>query len=164
MLTFLVLVPFVYLIAGCLYGAAAVARRAYLSAQFSKLSQEEQDGWRDTAANRRFSGGQVTSLVVSALFFLSVVTALLGYIGRVSVGDLAGWALVGLMLLPPFIVGFQARAVWKRDRAFLEEAGLRGNVGWMRAYYAVLIPTWLSGVIGSYIVSFLAFTNILFLY
>lgn len=160
MLTFLVLVPFVYLIAGCLYGTAAVARRVYLSAQFSKLSQGEQDEWRDTAANRRFSGRQVTSLVASALFFLSALTALLGYIGSVNVSGLGGWALVGLMLLPPFIVGFQARAVWKRENAFLEEAGLRGNATWVRAYYAVLIPTWLFGVIGSYVVSFLAFTNL----
>lgn len=160
MLTFLVLVPFVYLIAGCLYGTAAVARRAYLSAQFSKLSQEERAEWQDTAASRRLSGVQVASLVVSALFFLSAATALLGYAGNFGLGNNFGFSLIGLVLLPPFIVGFQARAVWKRDNAFLEEAGLRGNTGWMRAYYAVLIPTWLFGVIGSYVVSFLAFTNI----
>jgi len=160
MLTFLVLVPFVYLIAGCIYGTAAVARRAYLSAQFSKLSQEEQNEWRDTAVNRRFSGLQGVSLLVSVLFFLSALTALLGYIGSVNVSGLEDWALVGLMLLPPFIVGSQARAVWKRENAFLEEAGLRGNAGWMRTYYAVLIPTWLLGVIGSYVLSLLVFTNL----
>lgn len=152
-LILLVIFFIAYLAAGCLYGTAVVVRRAYLSIQFSKLGQEEKDGWRDKAANLRLSGRQRASIVLSVLFLLSMLvgfffdSAIPRYQNTGAWDYLHGIANICLTLLPPFIIGVQAHAVWKRKDAFLEEAGVRGNVGWMRAYYAVLISTWLFAVI-----------------
>lgn len=142
-----------YLTAGCLYGTAVVVRRAYLSIQFSKLGQEEKDGWLDKAANLRLSGRQRASIILSVLFLLSMLfvfvfdSVIPKYQDTGAWGYLYAIANICLALLPPFIIGVQARAVWKRKDAFLEEAGVRGNAGWMRAYYAVLISTWLFAVV-----------------
>ncbi len=152
-LIFLTILFIVYLTAGSLYVTAVVVRRAYLSIQFSKLGQEEKKDWRDKAADLRLSGRQRASIVLSILFLLSMLvgsvfdSSTLRYQNLGAWDNLHGIANICLTLLPPFIIGFQARAVWKRDGAFLEEAGVRGNVGWMRAYYAVLISTWLFTVI-----------------
>lgn len=147
-------VPFLYIIAGCTYGVAAVIRRAYLSRQFSRLTIEEQNAWRDSAALRPLAGVQIASAIFSILLLLSALFALLGSTSAANAGDLAGHSLTGLILLPPFVVGFQAAGVWRRKSAFLEEAGLRGGNGAMRFYYAVLIVTWTVGVAGSYVLGF----------
>lgn len=147
-------VPFLYIIAGCTYGVAAVIRRAYLSRQFSRLTIEEQNAWRDSAALRPLAGVQIASAIFSILLLLSALFALLGSTSAANAGDLAGHSLTGLILLPPFVVGFQAAGVWRRKSAFLEEAGLRGGNGAMRFYYTVLIATWVVGIVGSYILGF----------
>lgn len=147
-------VPFLYIIAGCTYGAAAVIRRAYLSRQFSRLTIEEQNAWRDSVALRPLGGVQIASAIFSILLLLSALFALFGFTSAANVGDLAGYSLTGLILLPPFVVGFQAAGVWRRKSAFLEEAGLRGGNVAMRFYYAVLVVTWTVGVAGSYVLGF----------
>lgn len=154
MLALLWFLPFLYIIAGCAYGSAAIIRRAYLSRQFSLLTVEEQNAWRDSAALRPLSGVQVASAIFSILLLLSALFALLGFTSTANVGNLAGYSLMGLVFLPPFVVGFQAAGVWRRKSAFLEEAGLRGGNGAMRFYYAVLIATWAVGVAGSYVLGF----------
>lgn len=156
---FLWFIPFLYIIAGCTYGTAAVVRRIYLSRQFSRLTVEEQDAWRDTAAMRPLGGIQVTSAIFSILLLLSALIAYLGLAGLSGIGDLSGYALLGLVFLPPFVVGFQVPDVWRRKTVFLEEAGLRGGNGAMHFYYVVLITTWAVGVIGSYILGFLSLTT-----
>ena len=166
-MSILLFVPFFYIIAGCTYGTAAVIRRAYLSRQFSRLTVEEQNAWRDLAALRPLGGVRAASAIFSILLLLSALIAFLGFIGVetlagyslmdlgfAGVGDLAGYSLIGLVLLPPFVVGFQAAGVWRRKSAFLEEAGLRSGNGAMRFYYAVLIATWAVGVAGSYALGF----------
>lgn len=155
-------IPFLYIIAGCTYGTAAVVRRIYLSRQFSRLTVEEQEAWRDAAAMRPLDGIQVTSAIFSILLLLSALLAYLSLAelpGTPEFGDLGGYALLGLVFLPPFVVGFQVPDVWRRKTVFLEEAGLRGGNGAMRFYYVVLIATWAVGVIGSYILGFLSLTT-----
>lgn len=162
MFAFLWFVPFLYIIAGCTYGTAAVVRRIYLSRQFSRLTIEEQDAWRDTAAIRPLGGIQVTSAIFSILLLLSALVAYLslaGLSGVSGIGNLSGYALLGLVSLPPFVVGFQAAGVWRRKTVFLEEAGLRDGNGAMRFYYVVLITTWTVGIIGSYILGFLSLST-----
>lgn len=153
------ILPYLYILAGCLYGGAAVIRRIYLSRQFSRLPVEEQNAWRDNAAWRALSGRQSASLVFSILFLLSVAVAALGLTSVWGISGSDTFALFALLLLPPFIVGFQATGIWTRVGVFPEEAGVRGGNGAMRFYYVVLITTWAVGVIGSYILGFLSLTT-----
>ncbi len=154
MLIMLVVVLVVaYTLGGCVYGTAAVVRRIRFSAQFSKLSEAEKQGWRAAVAERGLNGSQVSSLVVSVFFLLSALVAWTGFTDF-SGGGLALLGLLGLLVLPPLVVGFQARGIWKREYAFAEEAGLRARTAAMKGYYAVLIVTWLIGIIGSYIIAY----------
>lgn len=158
-ISLLLLVPLFYAAVGSIYGTAAVIRRIYLSRQFSRLTVEEQNAWREVASTRQLSGVQITSTVVSVGLLLSALLSFLSLAGALGAYGMAGYVILGLVLLPPFVVGFQVTSVWPRKSVFLQEAGLRGGNTAMRFYYAVLIATWTIGVLGSYILGFFSFAT-----
>lgn len=125
---------------GCTYGVAAIARRGYLRAEFSRLPDTE-----IPEAPSRLSARQWASLIASAAFLLSALLLLLG--------PLAAAGMLALVFLPPFVVGFQARAVWSRTSAHAEDTMLRAKNRAAQVYYAFLIPTWVIGVVGSYVLA-----------
>lgn len=150
MLYALIFLPYLYVFAACTYGVAAIIRRLYLRGQFSTLSPGRKAEWISVHASQELGARQIAALVFSVIFLVSSL-ALYIQLSFPSGTGLGLFALVGLTITPPFIVGFQWRSVWNIRRVFIEEAMLRGKNMAARWYYGVLIATWAVGVVGSYL-------------
>lgn len=153
----IVILPFIYIFAGCTYGVAAVIRRIYLRAEYTRLPAGERDAII-TAAPKGLSVRQGVSLSVSLVFLVSgLYTSFWLFTGNVDNGQFG--AMLALVVLTPFLVGLQAVAVWKRDASYSEDAQLSAKNIAARLYYTVLIATWAFGIVGSYVVSFTLLTS-----
>lgn len=158
MASILVFLPFIYLFLGCTYGVAAVIRRIYLRSEFTQLPAEE----RDTLASEAPSGLtplQGMSALTSSLFLAAGLYATLPLLLTGDMDNAGMGALLTLVVITPFLVGFQARGVWSRAASYSEDAQLSTGSVAPRLYYAVLIATWALGIGASYIVSFTALTR-----
>jgi len=155
------ILPLIYVVLGVFYGPIALWRRCKLHQDFKKFSPEELATLQHTSISQGKNGIQITSLIFTGLMLISIILAGIAAVG-LSIGfvnsgifdSISVLAIFGVTSLPLFVLGFNIPSVWNRRWVYLEELGLKEKVTLVRWYYGILLPTWVIGVAGSFVIAF----------